>query len=66
MPLGAMSPPKDRQVTPSMAPKAPRYQYPQVPLDVDGYAIAPENLQLEQVHIYVRHGAFLLVQASCP
>ncbi|KAI0073642.1 phosphoglycerate mutase-like protein [Panus rudis PR-1116 ss-1] len=26
------------------------------PLDVDGYPVAPPQLQLEQVHIYVRHG----------
>ncbi|KAJ3517906.1 hypothetical protein NLJ89_g203 [Agrocybe chaxingu] len=32
------------------------YHYPQAPLDVDGYPVAPENLQLEQVHTYVRHG----------
>ncbi|KAF8801095.1 phosphoglycerate mutase-like protein [Phlegmacium glaucopus] len=30
--------------------------YPQVPLAVDRYPIAPNNLELEQVHIYVRHG----------
>ncbi|GBE87416.1 Probable acid phosphatase [Sparassis crispa] len=27
-----------------------------VPLDVDGYAIAPPELELQQVHIYMRHG----------
>lgn len=27
-----------------------------VPLDVEGYPIAPAGLQLEQVHVYVRHG----------
>ena len=27
-----------------------------VPLDVDGYPVAPPELELEQVHIYVRHG----------
>jgi len=27
-----------------------------VPLDVEGYPVAPENLALEQVHVYVRHG----------
>ena len=27
-----------------------------VPLDVDGYPAAPPELELEQVHIYVRHG----------
>lgn len=30
--------------------------YPQVPLDVEGYPVAPEGLKLEQVHLYVRHG----------
>lgn len=33
------------------------YRPPQVPLDVDGYPIAPACLELEQVHVYVRHGA---------
>lgn len=28
-----------------------------VPLDVEGYELAPEDLHLEQVHVYVRHGA---------
>lgn len=28
-----------------------------VPLDVDGYPVAPAELELQQVHIYVRHGA---------
>ena len=27
-----------------------------VPLDVNGYPVAPPELELEQVHIYVRHG----------
>ena len=27
-----------------------------VPLDVEGYPEAPSGLQLEQVHLYVRHG----------
>ncbi|KAG2034004.1 histidine phosphatase superfamily [Suillus americanus] len=27
-----------------------------VPLDVESYPVAPEGLDLEQVHIYVRHG----------
>ncbi len=30
-----------------------------VPLDVDGYPVAPPELELEQVHIYVRHGTSL-------
>ena len=61
-----MSPPKDGQVVPSesMASKAALgYRYPQMPLEVDGYAVAPHNLQLEQVHIYVRHGAFLMMKS---
>ncbi|KAK7046664.1 acid phosphatase [Favolaschia claudopus] len=32
------------------------YRPPQAPLDVKGYPVAPADLQLEQVHIYVRHG----------
>lgn len=27
-----------------------------VPLDVEGYPAAPPGLELQQVHIYVRHG----------
>lgn len=27
-----------------------------VPLDVDNYPVAPSDLTLEQVHVYVRHG----------
>ena len=27
-----------------------------VPFDVDDYPVAPEGLELEQVHLYVRHG----------
>lgn len=42
------------------------YRYPQVPLDVDGYPIGPEGLELEQVHVYVRHGACLPVMQSYP
>lgn len=29
---------------------------PAVPLDVEGYPVAPEGLDLKQVHVYVRHG----------
>lgn len=61
-PLGGVTPPKDGQVVPSMASKALGYRYPQMPLEVDGYEVAPPNLQLEQVHIYVRHGAFLKIK----
>ncbi|KAF8189862.1 histidine phosphatase superfamily [Mycena galopus ATCC 62051] len=32
------------------------YRPPQAPLDVKGYPVAPQDLKLEQVHIYVRHG----------
>ena len=59
---GIMSLPKDGQVVSSMASKDLKYRYPQLPLEVDGYAVAPRNLQLEQVHIYVRHGAFLMIK----
>ncbi|KAG0700578.1 histidine phosphatase superfamily [Suillus ampliporus] len=31
-------------------------QGPTVPLDVESYPVAPEGLDLEQVHVYVRHG----------
>ena len=62
MPLSA---PKDGQAV--LSTKAFASRYPQMPLEVDGYPVAPDNLQLEQVHIYVRHGAFLLlVQFSLP
>jgi hypothetical protein len=29
---------------------------PQVPLDVETYPVAPPELELEQVHVFVRHG----------
>ncbi|KAJ7096717.1 histidine phosphatase superfamily [Mycena belliarum] len=32
------------------------YRAPQQPLDVAGYPVAPKEMQLEQVHVYVRHG----------
>lgn len=35
------------------------YRYPQVPLDVENYPVAPNPLQLEQVHVFVRHGESL-------
>lgn len=31
---------------------------PQVLLDVERYPVAPPGLQLQQVHIYIRHGKF--------
>ncbi|KAL1743996.1 histidine phosphatase superfamily [Schizophyllum fasciatum] len=39
-------------------PPAAPYAYiaPQVPLDAENYPAAPPGLELEQVHIYVRHG----------
>ncbi|ETW75848.1 hypothetical protein HETIRDRAFT_53924 [Heterobasidion irregulare TC 32-1] len=33
-----------------------RYRAPRPPLDVAGYPVAPRELELEQVHVYVRHG----------
>lgn len=38
-----------------------------VPLEVDGYPVAPPELALQQVHIYVRHGMFhsLTTWLSC-
>ena len=30
-----------------------------VPLNVENYPVAPDNLALEQVHVYVRHGRSL-------
>lgn len=35
------------------------FAYPQVPLNSEGYQRAPDSLELEQVHVYVRHGAWL-------
>ena len=35
-----------------------------VPLDVDGYPVAPAELKLQQVHIYVRHGAFTTISKT--
>jgi len=29
-----------------------------LPLDIENYPIAPSTLQLEQVHMFIRHGAF--------
>lgn len=34
-----------------------------VPLDVENYPVAPDNLALEQVHVYVRHGERTPVKA---
>ena len=37
-----------------------RYRAPRPPLDVAGYPVAPRELELEQVHVYVRHGERLI------
>jgi len=34
----------------------PRPNIRRVPLDVENYPVAPAELELEQVHIYIRHG----------
>jgi len=73
-PLGDLKLTRDEDTNPELSPnngvligvmdapgipaKTYEYRYPQVPLDVDGYPIGPEGLKLEQVHVYVRHGAF--------
>ena len=36
-----------------------------LPLDVDGYPVAPPELELEQVHLYIRHGASLSPISWC-
>lgn len=35
------------------------HRHPQVPLDVGGYSVAPAGLELQQVHVFVRHGALV-------
>jgi hypothetical protein len=37
------------------------YRPPQVPLDVGLYPTAPEGLKLAQVHVFVRHGALIMI-----
>jgi len=37
-------------------PSAARSLNGSVPLDVQGYPVAPPELELEQVHVYIRHG----------
>lgn len=45
-------------VLPQTKPKAgDKYRAPKTELDVTGYPVAPEGLGLEQVHVYMRHGA---------
>jgi hypothetical protein len=36
-----------------------KYRAPRTALDVDNYPIAPPELELKQVHIYLRHGTFV-------
>ncbi|KAH9477792.1 putative acid phosphatase SPBC4.06 [Psilocybe cubensis] len=45
-----------KETTANTGAKMYGYRYPQVPLEVDNYPVGPEGLQLEQVHVYVRHG----------
>ena len=45
-------------VLPQTKPKpGDKYRAPRTELDVAGYPVAPEGLSLEQVHVYMRHGA---------
>ncbi|KAF8067817.1 histidine phosphatase superfamily [Lyophyllum atratum] len=41
---------------PSEAGRIHTYRTPQVPFDTENYPIAPNTLELDQVHVYVRHG----------
>lgn len=52
-----------KEATAEISAKSYGYKFPQVPLDVDGYPVGPDNLQLEQVHVYVRHGVSPLTTA---
>lgn len=54
-----VAPQRDLNTAPSlsMAPSNNDLHLPQVPLDVENYPVAPAELALEQVHIYIRHGA---------
>lgn len=47
-------------MSPSRAPGWPGA----IPLDVHGYPLAPPELQLEQVHVYVRHGEHKLLRVE--
>ncbi|TRM60384.1 histidine phosphatase superfamily [Schizophyllum amplum] len=49
-----MAPPQTGVFEPPAAPYT--YTLPQVPLDAERYPVAPQGLELEQVHVYVRHG----------
>lgn len=35
-----------------------KYKAPLSGLDAENYTVAPPELELEQVHVYVRHGRF--------
>lgn len=48
-----------KEPTADFSAKMYGFRYPQVPLEVDNYPVGPDTLQLEQVHVYVRHGAWL-------
>ncbi|KAH8115945.1 phosphoglycerate mutase-like protein [Phellopilus nigrolimitatus] len=43
-------------MAPSFSPPDNGLYPPQAPLDIDAYPVAPSELSLEQVHVYVRHG----------
>lgn len=53
--IGAMHD-TSKEGTAEITAKAYAYRYPQAPLDVEAYPVAPDNLELEQVYVYVRHG----------
>jgi hypothetical protein len=60
--LGVVSAAANGQTTTSNAQRLP-----QIPLDVEQYPVAPCGLELEQVHVFVRHGTslqFLLFQSG--
>ena len=53
----------------SLEPRCEPYYFDPMPthgvqLDVDNYPVAPPELALEQVHLYVRHGAHDIFQGS--
>lgn len=41
-----------------------KYKAPLSGLDAENYTVAPPELELEQVHIYVRHGMFVFFWQS--
>lgn len=38
---------------------------PPTPLDVERYLVAPQGLDLEQVHVFVRHGESAATLKTC-